>query len=484
MRKACLAAVFAVIFLAAAALRLAPLSAELWLDELWSWEFARTAQSPLDIWTGVHHHHDNNHKLNTLVLYYIPDGAPYAFYRLHSYAAGLLAVVLGAVAALRRGVAEAVIAALLFAVQGWFVLCSAEARGYALAVALALAAYLSLRRYLETGSWLQLPLFWLSAILGFLAHLTFLHCYLALGVWSVYHFARQRDSAGGEVTQLLRCHAVPGAFFVVLYLTDVRGMQLGGGPVVPPWEVVGSLLARGLGLPFSPETAWLSWPIVALGLVVTAVGLWLLRREGSDEWVFYGMAIVGAPLLLLGKAVTAVLLGQTPTFLYERYFFIPLAFFLLLLADVLAVVAQRSVAGRVVVTAALLVSCAGNVYRVVEFVEGGRGQFREVLAYVDRETPASETQIVLAGDHDFRVSKFVAFYSCHAGPRRPFVYKDTATLPHDGVPWLLIHRPDGGEPPDLIVTDVYGNQYQRAAAFQAAKFGGWDWYVYQRATSG
>jgi hypothetical protein len=49
------------------------------------------------------------------------------------------------------------------------------------------------------------------------------------------------------------------------------------------------------------------------------------------------------------------------------------------------------------------------------------------------------------------------------------------------VPWLLIHRPDGGEPPDLTVTDVYGNEYRRAAAFQAAKFGGWDWYVYRLA---
>ena len=129
---------------------------------------------------------------------------------------------------------EAVLAALLFAVQGWFVLCSAEARGYALAVALALAAYLALRRYLETGSWTQLPLFWASVILGFLAHLTFLHVYLALGVWSVYHFARRRASPGGEVVQLLRCHAVPAAFFALLYLTDVRGMELGGGPVLPP----------------------------------------------------------------------------------------------------------------------------------------------------------------------------------------------------------------------------------------------------------
>jgi hypothetical protein len=473
-RKTWLAALFAMIFLAAALLRLAPLSAELWLDELWSLEFARTAPTPLDIWTGPQHHHDNNHKLNTLALYYVPDGAPYACFRWHSYAAGLLAVILAAAAAWRRGVAEAMLAALLFAVQGWFVLCSAEARGYALAVALALTAYLALRRYLETGSWTQLPLFWVSVILGFLAHLTFLHVYLALGVWSVYHFARRRASPGGEVVQLLRCHAVPGAFFALLYLTDVRGMELGGGPVLPPLEVVGSLLARGLGLPFKPEAVG---PVLLLGLAVTALGLWLLRREGSDEWVFYGMVIVGAPLVLVGK----VLFSPAPMFLYERYFFIPLAFFLLLLAHVLTVLARCSVAGRLLVTAVVLVVCAGNVWRVAEFVEGGRGAFREVLVYVDRETPQTEATVVLAGDHDFRVSKFVAFYGRYSGARRPFVYKDAAALPQDGVPWLLIHRPDGGDAPDETVTDVYGNEYRQAEAFRAARYGGWDWYVYRRA---
>ena len=70
---------------------------------------------------------------------------------------------------------------------------------------------------------------------------------------------------------------------------------------------------------------------------MTACGLVQLRREGSDEWVLYGMAIVGTPLILMGK----VLLGPTPLFLYQRYFFIPFAFFLLLLAHLLAVAARR-----------------------------------------------------------------------------------------------------------------------------------------------
>ena len=491
------AALLVAIVLLAAVLRLLALSSELWFDELWSLEFARNAHSPLEIWTGAGHHHDNNHKLNTLFLYYVPDAAPFAVYRLHSYAAGLLAVVLAAMAVWKRGTLAAAFAALLFAVESWFVLCSAEARGYALAVALALSAYLALRRYLADGGWKSLVLFWLCAILGFLAHLTFLHCYLALAVWSVYHFARQRQSSGGEIVQLLRCHAAPGAFFVVLYLTDIRGMELGGGPVLPPWEVVGSLVARGLGLPFSHEMAWISWPVLLLGLAVTLAGLWLLRREGSDEWVFYGMAIVGAPLILLGKALLGELVRQPPQFLFERYFFIPFTFFLLLLAQVLAAIAKRSNIGRIGVALVLLSFSVGNVWRVGEFVaEGGRGAFRELLAYVDRETPQSVPQLEVAGDHDFRVSKFVAFYPRYAGIQRPVVYKYAPptpaaglalgicsaadAIPPEGVPWLLMHRPEGGSPPAETVKDVFGNEYRRSAAFRAARFGGWDWYVYKR----
>jgi hypothetical protein len=45
----------------------------------------------------------------------------------------------------------------------------------------------------------------------------------------------------------------------------------------------------------------------------------------------------------------------------------------------------------------------------------------------------------------------------------------------------LIHRPDGGDAPNETVTDVYDNQYRQAAAFRAARYGGWDWYVYRRA---
>ncbi len=100
-------------------LRLGALRSEFWFDEIWSWEFARAAASPWQVFAGEHHHHDNNHKLNTLFLSLYPVGVGWWCYRLHSFAAGLVAVVLAMRTARRRGRAEAVFAGLLFATNYW-----------------------------------------------------------------------------------------------------------------------------------------------------------------------------------------------------------------------------------------------------------------------------------------------------------------------------------------------------------------------------
>ncbi|HEY1302347.1 MAG TPA: hypothetical protein VGF24_02280, partial [Vicinamibacterales bacterium] len=52
---------------AAIGLRVIAARGDLWLDELWSLSFARQLDSPLQIWTSIHH--DNNHPLNTLYLF-------------------------------------------------------------------------------------------------------------------------------------------------------------------------------------------------------------------------------------------------------------------------------------------------------------------------------------------------------------------------------------------------------------------------------
>ncbi len=401
-------------------------------------------------------------------------------------------MALAALVANRRGRAEAVFAALLFATNYWLVLCSAEARGYAFAVFFALLACTTLQAYLETGwrveggGWREkepespstlhpppstrcgmLVLFWISVILGFSAHLTFIHCYLALALWSVYVIARRRSSPRAEIGQLLACHAVPALFFVVLYVLDIRRMELGGGPPQPTSVVLGRLISLGLG---GSSSAWWFFPLTVFAVVALGLGLRLLARDTGHVWLFFAVAIVGSPaLFLLGK----------PVFLFERYFLISFVFFLLLLSFVLGSLwrnSRRSAAFAAVATFGIV---AGSIGQIVNFEREGRGHFLNALAYVDQETPGGEVR--LSGDYDFRVHKFYTFYVPYLHSDKRFVYYEQNALPAHGADWLLVHRLDDRHPPEARMLDSDGNAYVRVQDFPISTFGGWSWHVYRNA---
>jgi hypothetical protein len=457
----------------AAILRLGAMRSEFWLDEIWSWEFARSASTPWEIFIGADQHHDNNHKLNTLFLWLYPSGLHWEAYRLHSLAAGLASVLIAALLGLRRGRAEALIAALLFAVNYWLVLCSAEARGYALAVLFALTALYTLQAYLtaapSAGRRIQLVLFWFSVILGFLAHLTFLHCYLALGVWSVYFGARSGLSRRDEIRQLLACHLVPCLFFVALYWFDIRRMKLGGGPAQPTFLVFGRLLGLGLGFTPSAVARWLAVIFAALTLVL---GLRRLAHENQRLGLFFAAAIVGSPaLFLLGK----------PAYLFERYFLISFVFLLLLLAFVLGSLWRSSRAGACFAGLITLALSCGGTAQVLAFERDGRGHFLDALACIERLSP-NEGAIV-CGDFDFRVAKCYRFYIPYLRTEKQLVYCEQEKLPPQGADWLLVHRIDSGYPLHEQMTDKYDNVYRRVENFAAADFGGWNWHVYRNERS-
>jgi hypothetical protein len=275
-----------------AVLRLACLSAEFWLDEIWSWDLSRQAGSLAGVFFRLHH--DNNHHLNTLWLLLCPAGAPWQVYRLHSLIAGLLAIIVAAKIAHRWGKADAAFAALLVAASYWLVLSSAEARGYSLAVCFALVALDCFWRYLESGSWLALVLFWLASIAGFLSHLTFVHAYLGFVAWSL----RRRASLSEfkQIRHLIVEHGIPAAFMVHFYTICLRGMELGGGPPSSLWQVLGRLISIGLG---GPGEGWSELPLVAGAVVIFLIGLWLLARQQGQLAVFFAIAIVGSPLLFM-----------------------------------------------------------------------------------------------------------------------------------------------------------------------------------------
>jgi hypothetical protein len=452
-------------FALAALLRLGVLHTEFWFDEIWSWEFARAAASPWQIFTGEGQHHDNNHKLNTLCLWFWPAGVNWGWYRLHSFVAGLATVAVAALIAHRRGRAEAVFAALLFAVNYWLVLYSTEARGYALAVCFALLALYTLQGYLTNGRRRMLVLFWISVLLGFLAHLTFFHCYAALVLWSVHVEARRRVSRRAELRRLLACHVPPGLFLLGFYVVDVRRMQFGGAPPLPASLVLERLI--GLGLGGGASTIGSLAPIL-LAILAFGYGLRMLAREEHHLGLFFAAVIVGSPVLFLLRK---------PDFLFERYFLISFAFFLLLLSYVLGALWRSSRWGAGAAVVLTLAIVAGNLRHLAAFERGGRGHFLDALAYLERSSPPGEVSV--AGDYDFRVHKLYRFYLPYIAKEERFHYCEQTALPPHGADWLLVHRLSDDSPLSEQIVAKDGNVYERVQDFPADAFAGWSWHVYR-----
>src|SRR5215813_11426405 len=76
-----------------AAVRLAATRGDLWLDEIWTLTLLEPLRSPLAIVTEVHH--DNNHILNSLFMWFLrPLGSDWA-YRLPAWIAGVATIWLG-----------------------------------------------------------------------------------------------------------------------------------------------------------------------------------------------------------------------------------------------------------------------------------------------------------------------------------------------------------------------------------------------------
>jgi hypothetical protein len=457
MRRAWLIGVLAAVVFGGVE-RLACLDGEFTLDEIWSSELARDGQ--LFLW------HDNNHHLNTLWLSLLPTGIWWGWYRAPAVVAGLASIVFAARIGRRWGEAEAVVAAWLVATCPWLVVAGAEARGYALAVCFALLAFDALWSYLDTGARGALALFWLATIIGFLSHLTFYHCYAGLAVWSARRCARQRRSSADEVRRMVTIHGVPALFVAALYLVCIRGMGVGGGPLIPKDTMLARLIALGLGDPL--EGTRLLMTVVA-GVLLLA-GLWLLWRAANDVWLFFLTTVVVSPGLFL--------LLRRDRFVYERYLLISFVFFLLLLAVVLGQLWRRRGTFRMVGLALLTFFLAGNAWIVSSVVQSGRGEFHEALAWVLENDPT--TVVGVTSDHDFQVEKFVKFYAPYLAPDRQVVYLDKDTLPAGGTAWLLTFQFDYPLPPDELKRDAWGNTYELVKAFPVPNAWAWGWYVYKR----
>jgi hypothetical protein len=453
------------ILVAAAAVRICGARGDLWLDEIGSLQMAGRISSPLGVFTQLHH--DNNHYLNTLFLYYVgPHGNSLA-YRSLSILAGVGTVAMAWLIGRRRSAVAGLLTMLLTAFSYVMVLYSSEARGYSAAVFFSFLSFYLLERYFETKRWWLAAAFSLSAAMGFLSHLTFLSFYLAALVWSGYRLMKSRLGFRQTVIAAISCHAIPIALLATLYFVDIRHLAFAGGSSSTPLIGYGSALAWALGTP-SAEFAILLTCIAAV--VILDVGLRMLWRERADLVVLFVGAIVVFPVVLTVGSVSGVI--------YVRYFMIAIAFFLILLGFVMAELCRRGPWGKAACAALLLAFLTANGYHIASLFQYGRGHYCDAIRFLAEHSHGSP--VTFGGDHDLRIPFVLQFYwPTVAGDRKAEYYKQ-GSWPPQGPEWVIFHK-ESAEAPTPPATELKypaGNEYELVRTFPSAPLSGLHWFLY------
>jgi uncharacterized membrane protein len=111
-------------------------------------------------------HHEVNHYLNTLWLWFVGNRGNWPGYRIPSLLAGSGTIVLAGLIGRRRNRTTAFMAMLVLGFSYIMVLYSSEGRGYALAIFFAFLSYYALDHYLEKPRWPWAVVCSISGVLG------------------------------------------------------------------------------------------------------------------------------------------------------------------------------------------------------------------------------------------------------------------------------------------------------------------------------
>ena len=454
-----------VLVLAATGLRVASAMNPLWLDEIWTLQLLERISSPLEIVTGIHH--DNNHYLNSLGLFLTGSDRAWLIYRLPAIAAGVLTVLAGGWVTRSHGRGTQLVVMFLLSSSYLLIHYGSEARGYATAILAALLVYATLQGYQESRQWYRPVAFASCVMLGLLSHLMFVHVYVAAICWSLTVILTQPISGKRMVAELAKLHAAPLALLGLLYWTDIRHLELGGGPAYSLVPLVLQASSLSLGGPLS---GWLAWSAGLLLLAGTAFGLTRVKRLARDEVMFLVIVIL-SPILQI--------VATRPPFMFVRYFLFAIVFALLLAGCSLAALARRGNLGRVTCAALLLLYAAGNMLHYGRLLEHGRGQYLAALEFMASEDPAD--CLTVSGDHNHGIRTLLHFYADYLRQPRRVVYYEPDHWPAEGPGWLILHQ--YGDRTDNPYDDEYvvdGHRFRRQRIFETAILSGWRWHCYQK----
>ena len=461
----------AVIVVAAGVCRLYAAGGDFWLDEIQTWFMIFQFHKVDALWKILLIQQENNHFINTAMLYFMgPDASTFS-YRLPSVGAGVGSVVMAGLIARQRGKLEAVTAMLLIGGSYPLVHYSSEARGYSYAVFFALVSYYLAEKSLRSKRWGWGFSFAVSAILGVISQLLFVYCYATLAIWGLWRMWQDRMRWWEIVFKTLRWHLIPVAFMTWIYFTTIRHMIGDSGPIYSLMDVVVSSLSLTVGGPYSGPWAVVAAVFVSIAIVVSLRWLW---RDQMDASLFFAAVGLVAPIVFI--------LALERKEVYPRYFLISMVFLLLLLSHFLARLWERPRFGKTAYCLLLAAFLWGNGVHTGRLIRTGRGSYSKAILLMQQQTPFP--RITVGSDHEFRNGFVVEFYRHRLPLKKPLVYFPDKQWPPQGPQWLLRHNQEIDYEASKRCQDGVGNSYRLVRQFPYAGLSGFHWALYENSQVG
>jgi hypothetical protein len=304
-----------------------------------------------------------------------------------------------------------------------------------------------------------------TCILGLLSHASFIYALAGGIVWMPVALLRKGLRPPRLITDFSLLFLVPILFVAWLYTTAIRGMTIGGGPHTTFPHFLADTVASSFGLP----SGWLSaWIGVAIIVVMATAGAVILRRGGSDEWVF---------LLTAGLIAPAIVLCLRHEQLYPRYVFVALPFLVLLAAAALTGLSSLVRFGPIAAAVVLLAFITGNMLHIFRFLAIGRGHYRDAIEYIATHTPGKVAMV--GSDSEMRTAMLLGFYAPRiSAAGRQFEYvPDDSPVPPD---WYLFTQQPDDPPVEQLIAPQWHANYQLEAQFPHYGLSGWDWWLFRR----
>lgn len=450
---------------------------EFWMDEIWTWELSQTAKHP---WQVFQIKHDNNHLLNTLVVYLLGPDQPWMVYRIPTMIAGVLSIPVAGAIFWDQHRGRAVLLMLLVATNYQLIHYGSEARGYGYLILFSLLSVWLAQRSMASQRPINDCLFAFVALLGFASHSTYIFCFLAIASWFAYRWSTDRALQSHALGSLIRCSAIPLVFLMWLYFSVTSEMTIGGGEGRSIIDAVSKLLTSTFG--GHAEGWWNVRLVGGLGATAILIGLAVLWRAESEWAVLYASALIFVPALIL------ILLK--PQLLYTRYFLVQIIFLLMLLTQGAIWLWERNRIGAVSTSLALLLVLSGNVASTWNLVNLDRGHYREAIALMLTDNVAGERlpedaalhSVTISSDYDMRHAMIIRFYQRQLDPQNRIRYVMGADIPETGVDWMLMHDGAFEFQPELQWSDIHGNQYGLVQTYRYCGASGWVLAVYRKQT--